>query len=255
MSADEPSVAEQAQRDWEALRSVGELFPGTALEESSRELGAQGGWPEDLTGTPVVLAEPDEVSLTAAARNGQDLALVITPDVDAVRSALARLGRGDVAVTEPENTASQLAAIMSATDRPVRWIGTSQPTALIALLDSASELVARLRVTQLQAGTGASALLAAARSGRLALDLVSANPADGEVGAAVAVAAAQLLPFVDFRKLAVEADTADHLRPAQTGVPLWWGVSSEPDALRRWLTPLLEPGSLTQRSSADQTGD
>lgn len=241
MSTREPSLAEQAQRDWDALRGVGELFPETPLEESSRQLEADGSWPEDLTGTPIVVAGPDSVSLTAAA-NGHDLALVITAEVEQARAVLSGLGRADVTVSGPDGVSAALAAVAAGTDRPIRWVGVGQPDELVSVLDSGSDLVQRLRVTQLQVGSGAGALLRAVADGRLALDLVSQNPADGESGPAVAVAAARLLPFVDFRRIPAGADATDHFQPAEDGVPLWWGVSNEPDALRRWLTPLLGPG-------------
>jgi hypothetical protein len=95
-------------------------------------------------------------------------------------------------------------------------------------------VLGRLRVTQLQVTGGAGPVLEAAAAGRLALDLVSPNPGDGELGPAVVVAAALLLPFVDFRQVPVGVDAAGRFEPQQGGTVLWWGVSKEAGAFQAW---------------------
>jgi hypothetical protein len=220
------SVAQQSVDDWEALRSVGELFPGTPLSDSASQLPA---WPENLQGTPVVLAvgAADPV-LRIAASTAQELALVVTDDVAAARAVLDELGRQDVKVV-----ASAVAEVVP--EGPVRWIGAGRDTsALASLLDS--DVAERLRVTQLQVDGGAGPVLEAAAAGRLKLDLVSPNPDDGELGPAVVVAGALALPFVDFRQVPVGLDGLGRFQPQQGGVVLWWGVSTEAGALQAWLT-------------------
>ncbi|MFI5709156.1 hypothetical protein [Kribbella sp. NPDC051620] len=231
MTFDQPerkSLAQQSVDDWEALRSVGELFPGTPLADSASQLPA---WPENLQGTPVVLAvgATDPV-LRIAASTARELALVVTDDVAAARAVLDSLERQDVKVAAE---ASAVAEVQG--EGPVRWIGASRETsALTTLLDSS--VAERLRVTQLQVDGGAGAVLEAAASGRLKLDLVSPNPDDGELGPAVVVAAALALPFVDFRQVPVGVDSLGRFQPQQGGVVLWWGVSTEAGALQAWLT-------------------
>jgi hypothetical protein len=116
---------------------------------------------------------------------------------------------------------------------PVRWIGLGQPDQLTALLDT--DFISRLRVTQLQVGSGAGPLLEAAAAGRLALDIVSPNPADGEIGPLVAVAAGLLVPFVDFRQVPVGEDEVGRFQLEQGGVVLWWGFTNHAGALQGWL--------------------
>jgi hypothetical protein len=231
MTFDQPerkSLAQQSVDDWEALRGVGELFPGTALGDSAEQLPA---WPENLQGTPVVLVVDTNVLLQMAAATAKDLALVVTDDVAAAREVLDGRGRQDVQVVAD---AAAVAAVVAGTERPVRWIGaTSDTRALTSLLDS--EVAGRLRVTQLQVDGGAAPVLQAAAAGRLKLDLVSPNPEDGELGPGVVVAAALALPFVDFRQVPVGADDLGRFQPQQGGVVLWWGVSTEAGALQAWL--------------------
>jgi hypothetical protein len=252
MTFDQPerkSLAQQSVDDWEALRSVGELFPGTPLADSASQLPA---WPENLQGTPVVLAvgAADPV-LRIAASTARKLVLVVTDDVAAARAVLDAVGREDVAVaasaTGASGAASSLATAVAgaagaagvgaaavAVEGPVRWIGASRDTsALTLLLDS--EVVGRLRVTHLQVAGGAGPVLEAAAAGQLKLDLVSPNPDDGELGPAVVVAGALALPFVDFRQVPVGVDALGRFQPQQGGVVLWWGVSTEAGALQAWL--------------------
>jgi hypothetical protein len=249
MTFDQPerkSLAQQSVDDWEALRSVGELFPGTPLADSASQLPA---WPENLQGTPVVLAvgAADPV-LRIAASTARELVLVVTDDVAAARAVLDAVGREDVAVAASATGASAAASSLAtavagaagvgaagvAVEGPVRWIGASRDTsALTLLLDS--EVVGRLRVTQLQVAGGAGPVLEAAAAGRLKLDLVSPNPDDGELGPAVVVAGALALPFVDFRQVPVGVDALGRFQPQQGGVVLWWGVSIEAGALQAWL--------------------
>jgi hypothetical protein len=258
MNVDQPdqkSLVEQSQDDWEALSSVGELFPGTALGDSSEQLQASGGWPEDLSGTPIILAGGDELALTATVRSSRDLALVLAQDdesASAARRVLDQLGRGEVTVAAGGDAATAVVDVCAASTGPVRWIGLGEPSQLAVLVERSPELLARLRVTQLQVPQGAGAILAATADGRLAMDLVSTNPADGAIGPVVAVAAAQLLPFIDFRQVRVGVDEADRFRPQEEGVLLWWGVSSEAGALESWLSPLLEPGQLDGVQSRPQ---
>lgn len=231
MTFDQPerkSVAQQSVDDWEALRGVGELFPGTPLGDSASQLPA---WPENLQGTPVVLAAAaSDAVLRIAATTARELALVVTDDLAAARAVLDSVGREDVAV------AAEASAVAGVTgEGPVRWIGASRDTsALTTLLDS--EVAGRLRVTQLQVDGGAGPVLEAAAAGRLKLDLVSPNPDDGELGPAVVVAGALALPFVDFRQVQVGVDALGRFQPQQGGVVLWWGVSTEAGALQAWLT-------------------
>ncbi|MEV6415606.1 hypothetical protein [Kribbella sp. NPDC051718] len=245
MTFDQPerkSLAQQSVDDWEALRSVGELFPGTPLADSASQLPA---WPENLQGTPVVLAVgAADLVLRIAASTARELALVVTDDVAAARAVLDSLGREDVAVVA-ESAASPLASAVAGAagasgaagpsgEGPVRWIGAGRDAgALTGLLES--EVAGRLRVTQLQVDGGAGPVLEAAAAGRLKLDLVSPNPADGELGPAVVVAAALALPFVDFRQVPVGVDGLGRFQPQQGGVVLWWGVSTEAGALQAWL--------------------
>ncbi|MEV8376017.1 hypothetical protein AB0P21_24980 [Kribbella sp. NPDC056861] len=229
MTFDQPerkSLAQQSVDDWEALRGVGELFPGTALGDSAEQLPA---WPENLQGTPVVLAaDAADVVLRIAAATAKDLALVITDDVAAARAVLDERGRQDVQV------AADAAELLVGMEGPVRWIGATADTrALVSLLDT--EIAGRLRATQLQVDGGAAPLVQAAAAGRLKLDLVSPNPEDGELGPGVVVAAALALPFVDFRQVPVGADGLGRFQPQQGGVVLWWGVSTEAGALQAWL--------------------
>jgi hypothetical protein len=241
MTFDQPerkSVAQQSVDDWEALRGVGELFPGTPLADSASALPA---WPENLQGTPVVLAaSAADAVLRIAASTARELALVVTDDVAAARAVLDSVGREDVAVAAGASAAaSPLASAVAgvagaAGEGPVRWIGASRDTsALATLLDS--EVVGRLRVTQLQVDGGAGPVLEAVRAGRLKLDLVSPNPDDGELGPAVVVAGALALPFIDFRQVPVGVDALGRFQPQQGGVVLWWGVSTEAGALQAWL--------------------
>ncbi|NIK55583.1 hypothetical protein [Kribbella shirazensis] len=230
MTFDQPerrSLAQQSQDDWEALRSVGELFPGTPLGDSADELPA---WPENLSGTPVVLAAgAADIVLRVAAATARELTLVVTDDVDAARAVLDAQGRNEVQVSDSGNAAAEIA-----TEGPIRWIGGStNANALTALLGS--EVVGRLRVTQLQVAGGAGPLLEAAQTGQLKLDLVSPNPGDGELGPTVAVAAALLLPFVDLRQVPVGVDADGRFAPQAGGTVLWWGVSPEAGAIQAWL--------------------
>ncbi|GAA0943664.1 hypothetical protein GCM10009554_37130 [Kribbella koreensis] len=230
MTFDQPerkSLAQQSVDDWEALRSVGELFPGTPLADSASELPA---WPENLQGTPVVLAVGAAgLVLRIAASTARDLALVVTDDVAAARAVLDSLGREDVNVTAEASAVAEVPG-----EGQVRWIGAGRDTsALASLIDS--EVVGRLRVTQLQVDGGAGPVLEAAAAGRLKLDLVSPNPDDGELGPAVVVAGGLALPFVDFRQVPVGVDALGRFQPQQGGVVLWWGVSTEAGALQAWL--------------------
>jgi hypothetical protein len=258
MNVDQPdrkSLVEQSQDDWDALRSVGELFPGTALGDSSAQLQATGGWPEDLNGTPIILAGGDELALTATVRSSQNLALVLAQDdesASAARRVLDELGHGEITVAAGGDAVTAVVDVCAASTGPVRWIGLGEPSQLAVLVERSPELLARLRVTQLQVPQGAGAILAATADDRLAMDLVSANPADGEIGPVVAVAAAQLLPFIDFRQVRVGVDEADRFRPQEEGVLLWWGTSSETGALESWLSQLLEPGRLDGVQSRPQ---
>ena len=233
MTFDQPerkSVAQQSVDDWEALRGVGELFPGTPLGDSASQLPA---WPENLQGTPVVLAAAaSDAVLRIAATTARELALVVTDDLAAARAVLDSVGREDVAVAAEASAVAGAAGVTG--EGPVRWIGAGRDTtALASLLDS--EVAGRLRVTQLQVDGGAGPVLEAAAAGRLKLDLVSPNPDDGELGPAVVVAAALALPFVDFRQVPVGVDALGRFQPQQGGVVLWWGVSTEAGALQAWL--------------------
>ena len=234
MTVDQPdrrSVAQRAQDDWEALRSVGELFPGTALGDSAEQLR---GWPEELQHTPIILAAGGpSAALTVAARTADRLALVLADDAGAARAVLDELGRSDVKVAAPADALAAIEDLLETVAGPVRWIGLGQPDQLTALLDT--DFVSRLRVTQLQIGSGAGPLLEAAAAGRLALDIVSPNPADGEIGPIVAVAAALLVPFVDFRQVPVGEDELGRFQLEQGGVVLWWGFTDRPGALQGWL--------------------
>jgi hypothetical protein len=237
MTFDQPerkSLAQQSVDDWEALRSVGELFPGTPLADSAAELPA---WPENLQGTPVVLAVgAADLVLRIAASTARELALVVTDDVAAAREVLGSAGREDVAVVAATTDAAGLASAVvgAAGEGPVRWVGAGRDTgALTSLLES--EVVGRLRVTQLQVDGGAGPVLDAVAAGRLKVDLVSPNPDDGELGPAVVVAGALALPFVDFRQVPVGVDALGRFQPQQGGVVLWWGVSTEAGALQAWL--------------------
>lgn len=223
---DRRSLAQQSQDDWEALRSVGELFPGTALGDSAANLPA---WPENVQGSPIILADGDAGSLAIAARTARELRLVLTNNVDTARGVLDGLGRQDVKVASDPSAAAELEAV----EGPVRWIGLGDPSFLVSLLPS--DLAGRLHVTQLQVTGGAGPLLEAAADGRLKLDLVSANPADGELGPAVAVAGSLQLPFVDFRQVPVGLDATGRFQPAEGGVVLWWGAIQESGALQGWL--------------------
>jgi hypothetical protein len=227
-------VAQQAQDDWEALRSVGELFPGTALGDSADQLR---GWPEELQHTPIILATGSVQSVAAIARRSARLALVLTSgsatDADALRAELSNLGRGEVRVADRSDALAAVEDLLETVAGPVRWIGLGQPDQLTALLDT--DFVSRLRVTQLQVGSGAGPLLAAAAAGRLALDIVSPNPADGEIGPLVAVAAGLLVPFVDFRQVPVGEDEVGRFQLEQGGVVLWWGFTDRAGALQSWL--------------------
>ncbi|WP_328321017.1 hypothetical protein OHA70_23305 [Kribbella sp. NBC_00382] len=230
MTFDQPerkSLAQQSVDDWEALRSVGELFPGTPLGDSASQLPA---WPENLQGTPVVLVEgAADAALYKALAAARELALVVTDDVAAARASLNELGRQDVKVAAEASAVADVPG-----EGPVRWIGAGRNTSpLASLLDS--EVAGRLRVTQLQVDGGAGPVLEAAAAGRLKLDLVSPNPDDGELGPAVVVAAALALPFVDFRQVPVGVDGHGRFQPQQGGVVLWWGVSTEAGALQAWL--------------------
>lgn len=237
MIVDQPdrrSAVQQAQADWEALRSVGELFPGTALGDSAEQLA---GWPEELQHTPIILAtgsgKTEEV-VTALARRSARLALVLTNGNAAdIRAELAGLGRGDVRVADPGDALAAVEDLLETVAGPVRWIGLGQPDQLTALLDT--DFIARLRVTHLQVASGAGPLLEAAEAGRLALDLVSPNPADGEIGSLVAVAAGLLVPFVDFRQVPVGEDEAGRFQLEQGGVVLWWGFTERAGELQSWL--------------------
>lgn len=229
MTVDRPerrSLAQQSEDDWNALRSVGELFPGTPLGDSADELPA---WPENLRGAPVVLAAgAGDVALRVAAVTARELALVVTDDVDAARAVLDAHGRNNVQVSVTGDAVAEIAT------EPVRWIGGSPDArALTALLGS--QVASRLRVTQLQVADGAGPLLEAARAGRLKLDVVSPNPGDGDLGPAVAVAAALLLPFVDLRQVPVAVDASGRFTPQAGGTVLWWGVSPEAGAIQAWL--------------------
>jgi hypothetical protein len=230
-------VAQRAQDDWEALRSVGELFPGTALGDSADQLR---GWPEELQHTPIILATGSgktEQSVAAIARRSARLALVLTSgsatDADALRAELTSLGRGEVRVADRDDALAAVEDLLETVAGPVRWIGLGQPDQLTALLDT--DFVSRLRVTQLQVGSGAGPLLEAAAAGRLALDIVSPNPADGEIGPLVAVAAGLLVPFVDFRQVPVGEDEVGRFQLEQGGVVLWWGFTDRAGALQSWL--------------------
>lgn len=234
MNSEQPNrkrLAEQLQADWEALRSVGDLFTGTALGYSAEQLRPGSGWPEDLQDTPIILAvDGPSTALTVAARTARDLALVLTDEPDAVRGVLEEAGRPDVQVSaDPE----AIVELVTETERPKRWIGLGSADYLAQVVDS--DLVGRLRVTQLQVPSGAAPVLAAAAAGRLALDLVSANPADGEAGPAVAIAAALLLPFVDFHQVNVGVDEFGRFQLQHDGFLLWWGITKEPGALQAWV--------------------
>ncbi len=133
----------------------------------------------------------------------------------------------------PADALAAVEDLLEAAGGPVRWIGLGQPDQLTALLDT--DVVSRLRVTQLQVGNGAGRLLEAAAAGRLSLDIVSPNPADGEIGPLVAVAAGLLVPFVDFRQVPVGEDEAGRFQLEQGGVVLWWGFTDRAGALQSWL--------------------
>jgi hypothetical protein len=238
MNSEQPDrkrLAEQLQEDWEALRSVGDLFTGTALGYSAEQLRPGSGWPEDLQDTPIILAiDGPSTALTVAARTARDLALVLTDEPDLVREVLNEAGRPEVPVSaDPE----AIVDLVMSTERPKRWIGLGSADYLTQVVDS--DLVGRLRVTQLQVPSGAAPILAAAAAGRLALDLVSANPADGESGPAVAIAAALLLPSVDFHQVNVGVDESGRFQLQHDGFQLWWGITKEPGALQTWVDQAL----------------
>lgn len=112
----EGRAIDEARQDYEVLSAVGELFPGTALAESSRQLGQGGDWPENLRESPLVIDAASAwgpgtvLAVAAAARGVPQLALVMVGDEPA-RSAARRLldsaGRAEVTVVNRPPTCRQ----------------------------------------------------------------------------------------------------------------------------------------------------
>ncbi|MEU4337610.1 hypothetical protein AB0F59_23645 [Micromonospora lupini] len=185
----EGRAIDEARQDYEALSAVGELFPGTALAESSRQLGQGGDWPENLSESPLVIDAASAwgpgtvLAVAAAARAVPQLALVLVGDEPA-RSAARRLldgaGRAEVTVVNrPPDVPSVVRSACGDGGQPIRWVGFGEPLRLAQLIQHDPDLAGRLRVTQsADSGRPASAaaarlVLDAVREGRLAaLDLV-----------------------------------------------------------------------------------
>ncbi|MEU1842278.1 hypothetical protein [Micromonospora sediminicola] len=194
----EGKAIDEARQDYDALRAVGELFPGTALAESSRQLGRGGDWPENLRDARLVIDAgsawgPGTVlAVAAAARGVPRLALVVVGDEtagSAARRLLDRVGRPEVGVAyRPAEVPSAVRSACGADGQPIRWASLGEPRHLAQVIQHAPDLAGRLRVTQSAAGGERSAsadaartVLDAAREGRIAgLDLVVTGPGDGE---------------------------------------------------------------------------
>ncbi|MEU7844715.1 hypothetical protein AB0B39_27550 [Micromonospora sp. NPDC049114] len=191
----EGGAIDEARQDYEALSTVGELFPGTALAESSRQLGQGGDWPENLSETPLVIDAASAwgpgtvLAVAAAARAVPQLALVLVADEPA-RSAARRLldaaGRAEVTVVNrPPDVSSVVRSACGDSGQPIRWVSFGEPLRLAQLIQHDPDLAGRLRVTQ-AAGSGVPAsataartVLNAVRERRLAaLDLVLTGPGD-----------------------------------------------------------------------------
>lgn len=176
----------------ESLAALGDLLPGTALHELGEDLRRDHGWPERLSGAPMVLdtdigGDPDDaIALTAAARAVPDLALVLTNDETGhgvgygARARFARLlldslGRHDVPVVaghssgetryfcvdrlvprsvpaQPANVVAAVGDLLARTDGPVRWVGIGAFSNLAAVLREVPDAGHRLRGTQMGGG-------------------------------------------------------------------------------------------------------
>ncbi|WP_405429016.1 hypothetical protein [Micromonospora sp. NBC_00617] len=191
----EGRAIDEARQDYEVLSAVGELFPGTALAESSRQLGQGGDWPENLRESPLVIDAASAwgpgtvLAVAAAARGVPQLALVMVGDEPA-RSAARRLldsaGRAEVTVVNrPPDVSSVVRSACGDSGQPIRWVSFGEPLRLAQLIQHDPDLASRMRVTQ-SAGSERSASAEAARSvldavrdGRLAaLELVLTGPGD-----------------------------------------------------------------------------
>ncbi|GAA3736755.1 hypothetical protein [Micromonospora maritima] len=192
----EGKAVDQARQDYDALRAVGELFPDTALAESSRQLERGGDWPENLRDAPLVVDAgsawgPGTVLAVAAAGRGVPrLALVIVgdePAASAARRLLDRVGRPEVGVVfRPAEVPAAVRSACGGDGQPIRWAGLGEPLHLAQLIPHAPDLAGRLRVTQSVTGgrlvspDAARTVLDAVREGRIAaLDLVGGPEGDG----------------------------------------------------------------------------
>ncbi|MEH0939059.1 hypothetical protein [Micromonospora psammae] len=192
----EGKAIDEARQDYEALSAVGELFPDTALAESSRQLARGGDWPENLRDAPLVIDAASAwgpatvLAVAAAARAVPRLALVLVVDEparSAARRLLGAVGRTEVTVAIGSSDApSVVRSACGAHGQPIRWLSLGEPLHLAQLIEHAPDLAGRLRVTQSAAGSERSAradaartVLDAAREGRIAaLDLVTPGPGD-----------------------------------------------------------------------------
>ncbi|CAM3916130.1 nucleoside hydrolase [Nocardiopsis rhodophaea] len=188
---DDLSIEELRERE-KSLIALGEMFPGTTLHELGEELRQGGGWPELLSGTPMVIdtdigGDPDDaIALVAAARAVPSLSLVLTNDETGpaigygARSRFARvlldsLGRHDVQVVaghssgdtryfcveqlipdsvppQPSDVVAAVRDLLQASSGPIRWVGIGAFSNLAKVLREIPEAGRRLQVTQMGGG-------------------------------------------------------------------------------------------------------
>jgi inosine-uridine nucleoside N-ribohydrolase len=183
-----PAVRE-LHRERQAAADLGAALPGTGLAGWAENFGPATDWPENLSGTPVIIdtdigGDPDDtLALAAAALTVPALRLVITCDETGTaepgqRARFARhlldlAGRHDVTVVEgasssagtrywhagglvpasvprePADVAAAVRQVCEAARGPVRWVGMGPLTNLARLAGAEPQLLSALRVTQM----------------------------------------------------------------------------------------------------------